>query len=58
MFPAMGIFFKLKKHLSEQASKALYALSNLLNDNVLLVQDKLKLFDSIILPILMYGSEI
>ena len=44
--------------MSEQASKALYALSNVLNDNVLLVQDKLKLFDSIILPILMYGSEI
>ena len=36
----------------------LYALSNVFNDNVLLVQDKLKLFDSIILPIHMYGSEI
>ena len=53
-----GIFFQAQKHLSEQASKALYALSNVLNDDVLLVKDKLKLFDSIILPILMYGSEI
>ena len=53
-----GNFFQAQKHLSEQASKALYALSNILNDDVLLVQDKLKLFDSIILPILMYGSEI
>ena len=56
MSPAMEI--KLEKHLSEQASKAIYALSNVVNDNVLLVQDKLKLFDSIMLPILMYGSEI
>ena len=58
MSPAMNNFFKLKKNLSEQASKALYALNNVFNDNVLLVQDKLKLFDSIILPILMYSSEI
>ena len=46
------------KHLAEQASKALYSLSNVFNDNVLCVQDKLKLFDSLVLPILMYGSEI
>ena len=53
-----GKFFNAQKHLSEQASKALYALSNVFNNNVLLVQDKMKLFDSIVLPILMYGSEI
>ena len=53
-----GKFFQAQKHLSKQASKALYALSNVFNDTVLLVHDKLKLFDSIILPILMYDSEI
>ena len=52
-----GKFFNAQKHLSEQASKALYALSNVFNNNVLLVQDK-NLFDSIALPILIYGSEI
>ena len=53
-----GKFSQAQKCLSEQASKALDALSNVFNDNVLLVQDKLKLFDSIILLILMYDSEI
>ena len=41
-----GLSFKLKN------------TCNVFNDNILLVQDKLKLFDSAILPILMYGSEI
>ena len=53
-----GKFFQAQKHLAEQAFKALYSLSNVFNDNVLCVQDKLKLFDSLVLPILMYGSEI
>ena len=37
-----GKFFNAQKHLSEQASKALFALSNVFNNNTLFVQDKLK----------------
>ena len=37
-----GIFFNVQKHLSEQASKALFALRNVFNNNTLFVQDKLK----------------
>lgn len=53
-----GKFYQAQKHLSEQASKALFSLNNLFRDNILCVQDKLKLFDSLILPILTYGCEI
>ena len=51
-------FSHAQKHLSEQASKALYSLGHIFDTNVLCVNDKLKLFDSLILPILNYGSEI
>ncbi|MEW8545044.1 MAG: reverse transcriptase family protein [Candidatus Thiodiazotropha sp.] len=53
-----GKFYQAQKHLSEQASKALFSLNKLFSDNILCVQDKLKLFDSLILPILTYGCEI
>ena len=53
-----GNFSHAQKHLSEQASKALYSLGHIFDTNVLCVNDKLKLFDSLILPILNYGSEI
>ena len=42
MSHAMGNVLMLKKHLSEQASEALFALSNVFNNNTLFVQDKLK----------------
>ena len=35
-----GKFSNAQKHLSEQDSKALYALSNVFSNNNLLVQDK------------------
>lgn len=53
-----GNFSHAQKHLSEQASKALYSLGHIFDTNVLCVNDKLKLFDSLILPILNYGCEI
>lgn len=53
-----GKFYQAQKHLSEQASKALFALRKLFDSNVLCIKDKLKLFDSLVQPILMYGSEI
>lgn len=53
-----GKFYQSQKHLAEQASKALFALNNLFESTSLDIQDKVKLFDSMILPILMYSSEI
>lgn len=50
-----GNFSHAQKHLSEQASKALYSLGLIFDTNELCVNDKLKLFDSLILPILNYG---
>ena len=37
-----GKCFNAQKHMSKQASKALFALSNAFNNNTLFVQDKLK----------------
>ena len=53
-----GNFSQAQKHLSEQASKALYSLGHIFDGNELCVSDKLKLFDSLVLPILNYGCEI
>ena len=53
-----GKFYQAQKHLSEQALKAMFALKNVFDSNVLCVKDKLKLFESLIQPILMYGCEI
>ena len=53
-----GKFFQAQKHLSEQATKAMFALKNLFDNKLLCIEDKLKLFDSLVQPILMYGSEI
>ena len=53
-----GKFFQAQKHLSEQASKALFALRNLFDGKMLCIEDKIKLFDSLVQPILMYGCEI
>ena len=53
-----GKFFQVQKHLSEQATKAMFALKNLFDNKLLCIEDKLKLFDSLVQPILMYGSEI
>jgi hypothetical protein len=44
--------------LSEQALKALFALNSLFEAVPLGISEKLKLFDSMILPILNYGCEI
>ena len=50
-----GKFYQAQKHLSEQALKALFALKKVFDSTVLCVKDKLKLFDSLVQPILMYG---
>ena len=53
-----GKFFQAQKHLSEQASKALFALRNFFDGKMLCTEDKIKLFDALVQPILMYGCEI
>ena len=53
-----GKFFQVQKHLSEQATKAMFALKIFFDNKLLCIEDKLKLFDSLVQPILMYGSEI
>ena len=53
-----GSFCKAQKHLSEHASTALYSLNSLYDNTCLCMQGKLKLFDSFVLPIMNYGSEV
>ena len=51
-------FYKAQKHLSGQASITLYSLNSLFDSNCLCIQDKLKLFDALVLPIMNYGSKV
>ena len=51
-------FYKAQKHLSEKASRALYSLKSLFESTHLGIQDKLKLFDALVSPIMNYGSEV
>lgn len=53
-----GLFYKAQKRLSDQGLKALFALNSLFDSVELEISDKIKLFDSMVLPILCYGSEI
>ena len=53
-----GKFLQAQKHLTEQASKALFALSNIFDSTMLCIGVKIKLFESLVQPILMYGCEI
>ncbi|MES9883266.1 MAG: reverse transcriptase family protein [Sedimenticola sp.] len=53
-----GKFFQAQKHLSEQATKAIFSLNSLFDKVQLTITDKLHLFDTMVLPILEYGSEI
>ena len=50
-----GLFYKAQKHLSDQASRALYSLNSLFQSKQLYIQDKLKLFDALVSPIMNYG---
>ena len=50
-----GKFYMSQKRLSEQTMKAVFALYSTFGQIPLKVGEKLKLFDPLILPILMYG---
>ena len=53
-----GDFLQAQKHFSEQISTALFALSNIYDSTMLCIGDKIKLFESLVQPILMYGCKI
>ena len=57
-FSSTGSFIKAKKHLAEQANKALHFLYTVINNMQLPIDLTLKLFDQTITPILTYSSEI
>ena len=54
---ANGKFYQAQKSLSEQATKALFSLNSLFEKVHLDLSEKFKLFDSMVMPILMYGAE-
>ena len=53
-----GSFYQAQKSLSEQANRAIFSLYALFNKVDFDIKDKLKLFDSMISPILFYSSEV
>jgi hypothetical protein len=58
MFQRTGSFKKNKVNLAEKASKAMYDILNKGRVHNLSVSCQLDLFDTIIIPMLTYGSEI
>ena len=53
-----GNFNKSQKSLSEQSLKGLFSLNSVFDMISSDISDKVRLFDSMILPILCYGSEL
>ena len=51
-------FYKTKKMIKEQATKAMYLLKSRIRNLDLPIDIQLKLFDQTITPILLYGSEV
>ena len=58
LFNYNGNFFKARKKLVEQSQKALYSLYSKIRNINIPVDLQLKLFDTLVLPILTYSSEI
>ena len=57
-FTKLNNFRITKTKLYQQATKAMYFVLSKAKDNNLSTECKLKLFDSIVLPIMLYGCEI
>jgi hypothetical protein len=57
-FSKLNNFRATKINLKQQATKAMYFLLSKSKDHYLSVECKLKMFDSMVLPILLYGCEI
>lgn len=58
LFHYNGRFLAAKKKLIEQAQKALYAVYYKIRNLKLPIDLQLKIFDSLVTPILLYGSEV
>lgn len=57
-FSSSGSFLKARKHVAEQATKAMHLLFTRANNSDLPIDLILKLFDHTVIPILTYGSEV
>ena len=55
---ANGCFYQAQKSLSEQAKRALFSLNSLFDMVSLGIEEKIKLFESMINPIMNYGCEV
>jgi len=53
-----GNFHQTQKSLSEQSLKGLFSLNSVVDMISVDISDKVRLFDSMVLPILCYGSEV
>lgn len=58
IFSRAGSFAKAKKHLCEQAQKAMYSVIRKIRQFNLPVDCQFDLFDKIVIPVLLYGCEI
>ena len=58
VFSRTGSFSKAKKHLCEQAQKAMYGIIRKIRQFKLPVDCQFDLFDKVVAPILLYGSEV
>ena len=58
MFSYNGRFSENNKHLFDQARKAMFAVLRKSRKLQLPVDNQLQLFDSMVVPILLYGSEV
>lgn len=58
ILPKSRSFYQTKKHIADQARKALFGLYKKIRNLDLPIDCQLKLFDNTIVPILTYGSEI
>lgn len=57
-FSSNGSFLKARKHVAEQANKALHLLYSRVSNADLPIDLILKLFDNTVMPILLYGAEV
>ena len=58
LFSQSGSFLSTRKHITQQAKKAMFLLFTRINNLDIPIDLQLKLFDNTVLPILTYGSEV
>lgn len=58
IFSRTGSFLKAKKHLCNQALKAMYGVIRKIRQFNLPVTCQLELFDKMVVPVLLYGCEV